>query len=96
MGVYRNAHLYWTAARTLLTKLTSIVCSNCVRACGGGGGGDAILKRKTCMGLRAACMEKGEGAPAYEPLYLTVGGKRASLPLGPRLGQSLSGGGGCL
>ena len=23
-------------------------------------GGDAILKRKTCMGLRAACIEKGE------------------------------------
>ena len=33
----------------------------------GGGGGDAVLKRKTCMGLRAACSEKEVGAPAHEP-----------------------------
>ena len=37
------------------------------------GGGDAILKRKTCMGLRAACFEKEGGVPADEPPHLTVG-----------------------
>ena len=40
------------------------------------------------MGRRAACIEKTEGAPADEPPYLMVGGKRAPLS---RLGQSLSG-----
>ena len=61
--------------------------------------GDAVLKRKTRMGLRAACMEKGEGAPAYEPSYLTSGGKRAPLPRtrpSSRQEPLLGGGGGCL
>jgi hypothetical protein len=35
-------------------------------------GGDAVLKRKTCMGLQAACSEKEGGAPAHEPPHLTV------------------------
>ena len=43
----------------------------CLCVCVCGFTGDAVLKRKTCMGLRAACIEKGEGAPADEPPYLT-------------------------
>ena len=48
----------------------------CVRA----QGGDAISKRKTCMGLRALAMKKEGGVPADEPPHLTVGEERAPLP----------------
>ena len=44
------------------------------------GGGGIAAKRKTCMGLRAACFEKEGGVPADEPPHLMVGGERAPLP----------------
>ena len=41
--------------------------------CGGGGGGDAILKRKTCMGLRAACVGGGGCHIKEEDLHGSTG-----------------------
>ena len=52
----------------------------CVCVCVFARRGNAILKRKTCMGLRAACFEKRGGVPADEPAHLMVGGERAPLP----------------
>ena len=54
--------------------------------------GNAILKRKTCMGLWAACIEKGGGCPQMSPCTGRWVERGLLSPARcPCLGQSLSG-----